>query len=258
MASKRQPAPLSAPTTMEKRYLKAITASLITPFADPLVKALGDARSLDDFMLAVQNIFAAYPVSDVADLIANGEIKALDAHHRSKLIQLLSPAFGVDIRPLMPESAMQPVMLRKIRENAMLISSVPSYLQNLLVKDITKSFSNAGFDRQAIYGSMKKKFGLTHNRAKLIARDQVSKTIGVFTQERHRQLGIEEYIWRTAKDPAVVGKPGGIYPKGNAKHGNHYEREGIKFRWDDPPFDGHPGQAIQCRCRAQAVIPGVN
>jgi uncharacterized protein with gpF-like domain len=28
------------------------------------------------------------------------------------------------------------------------------------------------------------------------------------------------------------------------------------FRWDDPPEDGHPGQAINCRCRAEPFIPG--
>lgn len=257
MPSKRQPAPISAPRTREALYARAITRTMITPFADPLVEALGKARTLEDFMFAVQALFAAYPIPDVAAGVATEQLESIERFHRARLVRTLSPAFGIDIKPLVSEAAIQPVMLRKIRENAQLITSVPQQLQKLLVSQITKIYETQGFDRQAIYETMKKQFKLSHNRAKLIANDQTNKTVGALTQARHQQLGINEYIWRTSKDTAVVGRPGGLYPKGNYKHGNHWEREGVKFRWDNPPFDGHPGEAIQCRCRAQAVIPGV-
>ena len=51
-----------------------------------------------------------------------------------------------------------------------------------------------------------------------------------------------------------MGNPGGLYPEGNAVHGNHWEREGQEFRWDQPPEDGHPGQPIECRCSAEPII----
>ena len=88
----------------------------------------------------------------------------------------------------------------------------------------------------------------------LIARDQTSKINTAVNQARQTEIGIEEYIWRTCKDSRVVGAPGGKWPEGNATHGNHYKREGVKYRWDTPPYDGHPGYAINCRCYPEPVI----
>lgn len=100
--------------------------------------------------------------------------------------------------------------------------------------------------------------GATEMQANRIARDQTSKINMAINQARQQEVGIEEYIWRTARDRRVVGRPGGAYPTGNQVHGNHYKREGQIFRWDKPPFDGHPGYAINCRCIAEPIIDVAN
>ncbi|MNE68328.1 Phage Mu protein F like protein [compost metagenome] len=97
---------------------------------------------------------------------------------------------------------------------------------------------------------LKKIGNISKNRAKFIARDQTAKLTGDLNQLRQADNGIEEYIWRNAGDQRVVGNPGGLYPKGNRAHGNHWEREGKTFRWDSPPSDGAPGHAPNCRCYA--------
>ena len=97
-------------------------------------------------------------------------------------------------------------------------------------------------------------YGVSQSRATVIARDQTSKINTALTQARNEEVGISEYIWRTAGDIRVVGTPGGLYPKGNRIHGNHYKRNGQTFRWDSPPEDGHPGFAINCRCVAESKI----
>ncbi|MCB1332010.1 MAG: HNH endonuclease [Maritimibacter sp.] len=38
---------------------------------------------------------------------------------------------------------------------------------------------------------------------------------------------------------------------------SHAEYDDRVFAWDDPPEGGHPGQEINCRCRAEPFIPGV-
>lgn len=96
--------------------------------------------------------------------------------------------------------------------------------------------------------------GVSERQANLIARDQTSKINMAINQARQQEVGIEEYIWRTARDRRVVGTPGGAYPEGNSVHGNHYKREGQVYRWDKPPSDGHPGYAINCRCIAEPII----
>ena len=97
------------------------------------------------------------------------------------------------------------------------------------------------------------------------------KLTSLLNQKRQEMLGIEQYIWRTSKDDAVVGKPGGLYPNWNNKHHNHWIMEGVRCRWDDatvysrtegrtwikrtgPMPKDHPGQEIQCRCYGEAVI----
>jgi len=47
------------------------------------------------------------------------------------------------------------------------------------------------------------------------------------------------YIWRTVGDSKVRSA--------------HADRNGKTFSWDDPPEGGHPGEAPNCRCRAEDV-----
>ena len=79
------------------------------------------------------------------------------------------------------------------------------------------------------------------NRAKLIARDQISKFNGSLTQARHQNAGIAKYQWQTSLDEAV--------------RDSHISKQGKIFRWDQPPADtGHPGEDIACRCVAIPVF----
>lgn len=67
--------------------------------------------------------------------------------------------------------------------------------------------------------------------------------IGLVGELRQRALGVEFYVWRSQDDDKV-------------RHA-HAVYDDQVFRWDDPPEDGHPGQAINCRCLAEPFIPGV-
>lgn len=91
----------------------------------------------------------------------------------------------------------------------------------------------------------------TKNRARLIAVDQVGKLNGKLTERRQVDLGIDKYIWRNMMDRRVRGNPGGLYPNSTF---DHWKREGEEFSWSKPPLDGHPGQAIRCRCFAEPVF----
>lgn len=82
---------------------------------------------------------------------------------------------------------------------------------------------------------------VTKNRAKLIARDQVSKLNGQLTQARQTQNGISKYQWVTAGDERV--RP------------THAAHEGKIYSWNNPPADtGNPGEDINCRCVAIPII----
>ena len=88
---------------------------------------------------------------------------------------------------------------------------------------------------------IRERTGISRSRAALIARNEVGNAAAFAMRESQREAGVEEYIWRTASDRRV--RP------------SHAARNGKRFRWDDPPADGHPGEPVNCRCVALAVLP---
>ncbi len=108
--------------------------------------------------------------------------------------------------------------------------------------------------------------------ANQLARGQVRKVATEVNKARQTEIGISKYEWETSKDSRVVGNPAGLYPKGNQAHNNHYVRQGAIFYWDaqtknvmpgsyrpgggpyNPPPDGPPGWAPNCRCFDVPII----
>lgn len=66
---------------------------------------------------------------------------------------------------------------------------------------------------------------------------------GLINQLRQEDLEIERYIWRSQDDAKV--------------RNSHAAYDDRVFRWNDPPEGGHPGEAHNCRCYAEPVVPGV-
>jgi SPP1 gp7 family putative phage head morphogenesis protein len=91
---------------------------------------------------------------------------------------------------------------------------------------------------------LKNEMGISRDRARLIARDQVSSLNAALTKARQKQMGLDQYIWHTAQDERV-------------RHA-HRLREGKVFSWDNPPEDGHPGEPINCRCVAIGLVTPKN
>lgn len=103
--------------------------------------------------------------------------------------------------------------------------------------------------------------------------DQTRKFAATINRLEAEEGGAFAFEWDIRGDKRVVGNPTGIYPKGNAKHGNHWERDGklylLRDSWavkkgyvkagngvifaDEIP-DGMPSVAVGCRCLAHYVF----
>ena len=137
-------------------------------------------------------------------------------------------------------------------------------IQNLAdenIKEINRIVSSgvlSGRDSKVIYKQiLAKNKTMKQARAKLIARDQVSKLQGEFTKRRMKDAGFDMYIWSTSGDERV--------------RDSHAVLNGMICRWDDDTvysldgetwfprksdmFIGHPGDDFQCRCSALAYTP---
>lgn len=84
---------------------------------------------------------------------------------------------------------------------------------------------------------------VSQSRAELIARDQLNKFNGNLSEIRQRDLGVTRYIWRTSLDERVREE--------------HRKLEGKEFNWSKPPAEGHPGEAINCRCYAEPILTDI-
>lgn len=81
------------------------------------------------------------------------------------------------------------------------------------------------------------RYGVAESSAQRIANDQVGKFYGELNRVRQTDLGVNRYVWNTVRD--------------NRVREEHAQRHGETYAWDEPPEDGHPGEAINCRCFAE-------
>lgn len=102
-----------------------------------------------------------------------------------------------------------------------------------------------------IVSAMQDRVSVSRSRAVRIARTEIANAASYAMRESQKEAGATHYIWRTAKDQRVRGRPGGYYE--NSRY-DHWARDGKTFAWDKPPPDGHPGEPIMCRCVALPVL----
>jgi SPP1 gp7 family putative phage head morphogenesis protein len=151
------------------------------------------------------------------------------------------------ITPFLNEPYLKNMVSNYINSNVDLITSVreenKSKMSRLVRTAVSEGTLNKEFAKE-----IAKKFGddisevtkSLQSRARLIARDQISKFQGQITQARQQNLGVTQYVWRTSGDNRV--RP------------EHAKLNGKIFSWDEPPAVGHPGEDFQCRCVAEPIL----
>ena len=167
----------------------------------------------------------------------------------------IANAFGLDFTHILDDVNIRTAMEAENIFAANLIKSIPDEYLDQVQHAVLLNFQQKTLpEGRSLREQIQHIYGVGEVRAGIIARDQTSKMNAAFVEARNKDLGVEEYVWRTSKDQRVVGNPAGLYPKPTALHGNHHAREGKVYEWNNPPYDGHPGQAIMCRCTAEPII----
>jgi len=127
-----------------------------------------------------------------------------------------------------------------VKQNVGLVTSIGTQYHGQLETIIRQGVLNGSSVKQ-VSDQIQKQFGVTKNRATLIAQDQILGANARLTQIRAESIGVEKYQWATVGDSRV--RP------------DHVDLNGKLFSWDKPPSVGHPGTPIRCRCRASLVLP---
>jgi SPP1 gp7 family putative phage head morphogenesis protein len=139
----------------------------------------------------------------------------------------------------------------QIERNAKLIKSMPNSIRADITSHIAEEGSK-GRRSEYIAEDLQKKYPyMFEEKAKLIARTEVSKTSTALTKARCENLGINWYIWRTSEDRRV--------------RKSHDHMDDVLICWNNPPSPEalinkknvgyyHAGNIYNCRCYPEPVV----
>lgn len=264
--SKRIPRP-TPPDAIEREYkaqLGRLTERMIDMFKTQLLPRLGELVSAsdrahgrldaytDDLRDVLQFILSALgniTSNTSAATQARQIFDRVNAHAQVQVENQVEAIADIKISSVLPGG--QEMADHFVDQNVDLIRSIGTTLHNQ-VAGIVRQGLTVGQRPEAMAADIADRFDVTRSRADFIARDQTLKVYGQVTEERHKALGIDKFIWRTSKDERVRGNPTGLYPP-RAKQHNHWELEGQVFEYAKAPYGG-PGRDYQCRCTAEPYL----
>lgn len=249
---KRALRPVQNPKMVEVKYRTQMTVGIqkmvrgVRAELVPALRRLQPQYVSDGYADELGQIFdrlrATYIATDQnARIIAESFVGNTNTVNKARFYNSVEGIIGVDLSNTIRNEDLTDVLKSTTRSNVNLIKSIPEEyfktLENIVFTEVTQGSTATSMISQIV-----KLNGSTKNRARVIARDQTAKLNSALTQKRSENLGIEEYVWRTAGDGRVREL--------------HRRNNGKTFRWDSPPKEtGHPGHDIQCRCIAQPIIP---
>ena len=175
-----------------------------------------------------------------------GQVKLLleleGQRHTKSWMASARKTFGVNLASVVKVEDLEAYLAAAALRNAGLIQGLSDDLIKRVQQETTTALI-AGESASKLKQRIKKQLGISDSRARLIARDQTSKLTSDLNRIRHEQAGIEEYIWRTSQDERVRQRHKGL----EGKRYRYGQRTGAE---EGLP----PGQPIQCRCVAQAIV----
>ena len=272
----RKGKPVKSPITAElelARNIRELWRDVILPVTKELKEMVANGATPQqladriDRALVESSMKFAVAVPDIVDM---WKLACNDKTRRS-LEHTLTTALGIDLAKIIDDPHISQAVQLGAVDAAGLIRTIPQQYFGQVAKSITDSFAGRPLpENRTLVKQIQHLGGVSMGRAKVIARDQTHKLTTSVDRLRQESIGVRMYIWRTMKDNLVVGKPGGYYPQGSGKHGNHYKMEGMFCRWDDPTVyskdgkrwgrrpadvvDPHPGHGILCRCYTEPII----
>lgn len=220
---------------VEQEMARAIRELIIPKYRQLLITD-ADSNTMDAVRLLIGAMVRA-----ASEQISN-LIRLEGQRHTKAWMAAAKRAFGIDLASVVKEEDLEGYLEAASLRNASLVRGMSDDMLKRIAVETTSALI-AGEGVGKLQARLKKQLDLTDNRARLIARDQTSKLNADLNRIRHEQAGITDYIWRTSQDERVRPR--------------HRDLEGKQYKYGEPTGAEEglpPGQPIQCRCIAQAVV----
>lgn len=243
-----KPAGVDPPVILEAAYYKdlvvlvkdlnkSVEKNLFPALERYSKEYLGKDESPPELIAILDRIRQQYiDIETAAIKISEDMVKRGNKFNRNAFVRNINKVTGIDVKDILKDEGLKGELVATVDNNVELIKTIPTEHLDRVQKAVLQG-TDSGKDFFSIKKDLMKIEGITKRRAKLIARDQVSKLNGNLNRMRQAQIGIKYYYWRTSEDERV--RP------------THEENNGKRFSWSDPPaLTGNPGDDIQCRCTA--------
>lgn len=238
-----------AKLTIERRYFNGINQ-----FKTKLNKILKTYSSLSDILQGIND----YTESQEFQAIAHGEAlrmveSTVVTNARTWKEAARKSTKGRQIYELLRDETSQSKVFQGIvKENASLIKSVPPYVSEKITKYITQETIKGRRPEEIAKEIRQYAPELSENRAKLIARTEVSKAQTAIIQSRAERLSMNYYTWDGAMD--------------QRERPSHKIMQGVICDFRNPPAPEailgikstlghyHAGNCPNCRCSPVPVL----
>ncbi|MBD8556305.1 minor capsid protein [Rhizobium sp. CFBP 8762] len=162
--------------------------------------------------------------------------------HTAGFMAAAKKALGIDLRAVVRDEDLEEYLRDVAGRNASLIQGLADDVIKRIEQTVYEN-SIAGNSVTTLRKALTEQFGIADRRAGLIARDQSAKLNSDLNRIRQQQAGITTYKWLTSRDERVRAR--------------HKKLEGKEYKWGEPTGAENglpPGQPIQCRCLARAIV----
>jgi len=254
----------SFPLMIERQYERKkvaevqIAAKLIKEILVPQIPAmvaevgLVDTRQ-DTYVEDFEAIIAGIKIK-FAEIVTRRAIEtdaqkmSIDVNNRNEQIFDMQVKQVTGISPFRSEPWLRGTLSNTVSQNVSLITTMhEDYFKD--VEFETLNGLERGTSTKEIAKNLQKKTGISKDRARLIAQDQVSKLNSNLASRRASDLGTKRFRWSTSSDERVRASHRAL----NNKIFSYKEGASV-----DGESHVLPGQPIRCRCVAVPIISSID
>lgn len=256
--------PAQIPLIAERQYhaeiraynnrFKEVVREILFPMINNMSALTKDSFTTDgigeEFDRQLEALIAMFNFSKISEGIASKMVSSVSSVNEKKIAKSIENSVGVNVGEIIKSENLSEFVELQSINNAKLIKSVPEdaikdirrivlngLAEGKTGKEITKLIS--GTSENSVFNKM-------NNRIKVIARTETAKINSQITNKRLTKLGIEKAVWDAVNDDRVRkchwARNGEVY---SIKKGLYSSCDGKTIQ---------PGQEINCRCVARAII----
>ncbi len=124
----------------ERVYDKSLRRAVLAPLMAQLSSGLSEASATSLALEIIDGVFRRWRMGGLVDEEVAVHSARVSGYHKRRLIQTFRTALGIDIRPRLLDSAIEPLMSAWRQENISLIRTVPERFHGTLSQRVSETF----------------------------------------------------------------------------------------------------------------------